>query len=194
MDKETVIKCYKAALNCTGLGAELDKLYNYYPGYDYYRMAFYLSLGTKPEVVVELGTQYARCAAHFAAGRITTKVVTIDHEDCMKNNLFLDYPNIYPYQGGSCDPSMLSKVEDKSVDILFCDTQHQTDWVLYEIDHWMPKLKPGALILIDDLREMPDLMIKLPFKTKGTLVGIHTGPVTVPENIIDIGFGYAIVD
>ncbi|MHC4214286.1 MAG: CmcI family methyltransferase [Planctomycetota bacterium] len=194
MDKETLLRIAGKAMNLKGLNfiKELDDLYKEAPGYDYYRFAYFLAQETQPEVIVELGTQGARCSAHFAAGAPTAKVITIDGNDCSKSEPLSLYPNITFIQGQSCAEEVVNQVEDNSVDICFADTQHQTGHVLEEMRVWSRKMKKGALWLIDDLWEMPDLIEKIDLPVKGTLVGMHTCQVNVPENIVDVGFGYAI--
>lgn len=194
MDEKTLLELAEEARRMKGqaLTPELDKLYNRTQGFEYYRLAYLLSLKTKPDVVLELGTQYARCSAHFAAGNPSAKVYTVDAMDCTNNELFFDYKNITFLQGQSYDKAVVDKLEDNSIDIAFADTQHQTGHVLEEIKAWAPKMKKGALWLIDDLREMPDLIKEMQFEIKGTLVGLHTCQVQVAENVVDVGFGYAI--
>ncbi len=39
---------------------------------------------------------------------------------------------------------------DRSIDILFIDACHETDAVLRDVDGWIPKLAPGAIVAGDD--------------------------------------------
>lgn len=180
------------ALTTKDIVPYLDFLYGIEPGCDYYRLAYFLAREMHPDIIVELGTQYARCTAHFAAGAPDARVITIDVVDCSKGDVFSQYPNITPIQSRSDNTRTLERFEDGTIDICFADTLHQTGHVLHEIEVWTPKMKPGGVWLIDDLREMPDLIVALPFAVKGTLVGLHTVSVEIPQNVVDVGFGYAI--
>jgi predicted O-methyltransferase YrrM len=49
------------------------------------------------------------------------------------------------------DSSLASSLfSDRSIDMLFIDACHETDAVLDDIDGWIPKLAPGAIIAGDD--------------------------------------------
>ena len=163
-------------------------------GFEYYRLAYFLAHEMQPEIIVELGTQYAQCAAHFAAGSPDSRVVTIDCLDVRQQPLFehslLDrYPNIELMIYHSTDSEVLAQFEEHSIGICFADTQHNTPHVLREIDLWTPKMIPGGVWLIDDLREMPDLFEQLPFEVKQRVFGLHTNPLPWPDQ----EFAYALI-
>lgn len=181
------------ALQIEHVDPYLDHLYGIYPGCDYYRLAYLLARELKEGVIVELGTQYARCAAHFAAASEDVQVYTIDVEEC--SGTVRHYDNLTFIRARTEKAETAAPFEDGSVDICFADSTHNAGHVLREIEAWTPKMTPGALWLFDDLREMPDLLPLLPFEVKGTLPGIHTTPVGPKGNqrIEEVGFGYAFV-
>lgn len=183
------------ALSLRRINPYLDRMYDSFPGFDYYRLAYVLAMHMRPEIVVELGTQYARCTAHFAAGAPDARVITIDCDDVWRQELFeydvqWYYPNVETWRGNSCDPVLAAMFEDESIDICFADSAHTTEHVMKEVEVWTPKMKRGAVWLIDDFLLMPDLLERLPFTTKGIVKGLHTNPVQWPDQ----EFGYALVD
>lgn len=173
----------------------LDRMYNSFPGFDYYRFAYLLAQYLQPDIIVELGTQYARCTAHFAAGAPEARVVTIDCDDVWRQELFeydvqMYCPNVEIVRGNSTFPVTAARFEDETIGICFADSLHTEDHVLREIEVWTPKMVQGGVWLIDDFKLMPNLLEMLPFEVKGIIKGLHTNPVQWPDQ----EFGYAIVD
>lgn len=204
MDEKTLKKLIDLALAYSGkpLDPILDVYYNRVkvPGfiYDYYRLAYFLAREMQPEVIVELGTQYAQCTAHFAAGAPNARVVTVDHlKDIDKHPLFrrdaLDiYPNIELLYDDTASPEAAARFEEGTIGICFSDALHTTEHVLKEVAVWTPKMSDGAVWLFDDFLLMPDLMEKLPFEIKGLAPGLHREPKKRTGRP-DLLFGYAIV-
>ncbi len=149
--------------------------------FNYLRFLYYVTKGVSSKLSVELGTCTGRGTAHLAAG--SKRVVTIDPE---LHGAFPDntapYGNIEYVPTRSDDPTTLGKFADKSIDVLFIDSMHATDYCLKEVRLWTPKMVPGGIILLDDLDMMPGVLDGLPFDTKGYLDGLHIE-----------GFGYAVV-
>lgn len=181
------------ALTVGELDPYLDKLYGKHPGYDYYRFCYFLAQAMKPAIIVELGTQYGYCLCHFAAGAPKARVISIDTDDCTRHDWFAHdfkehYPNAELQRGRSEEQSTADRFEDGSVGIVFLDTTHTYQQVLAEVKVWTPKIAPGGVLLIDDLREMPDLLPMLPFERKAIVMGLHTNPHTYPDQ----RFAYAL--
>ena len=196
MDEKTILRLAKQALALKGINPYLDQMYDRFPGFDYYRFAYLLARAMKPKIIMELGTQYARCTAHFAAGAPKAKVYTVDtmknlrEQDLFEHEVQEHYPNIEIVYSDSRSPELAARFEDESIGILFCDSLHTYAHVLREIEVWTPKLIKGGVLLIDDLREMPDLLDKISFKVKGKLIGLHWNPIQWPDQ----EYSYAIVD
>jgi len=203
MDEKTLKKLIDHAWNYSGkpLDPFLDTCYNRSPKgytYDYYRLAYFLAKAMQPRVIVELGTQYAQCTAHFAAGAPDARVITIDHlEHLTEHELFRRdalerYPNIEVLWAGTTDPEMAEKFEDRLIGICLSDALHTTEHVLKEVELWTPKMHEGAVWLFDDFLLMPDLMERLPFEIKGLAPGLHKEPEHITGRP-DLLLGYAIV-
>jgi predicted O-methyltransferase YrrM len=196
MDEPTLWMLIGKALSTRSINPYLDRMYDAYPGFDYYRLAYVLAKAMKPDVIVELGTQYARCTAHFAAGAPSARVLTIDNaehlqeEELFEHDVREHYPNIELVYADSRDPELAGQFEDKSISIVFADSLHTEKHVLEEIEVWTPKIVRRGVWLIDDFRLMPRLLELLPFKVKGIVKGLHTNPIEWPDQ----EFGYAIVD
>jgi len=45
---------------------------------------------------------------------------------------------------------MAQQVPDESLDLVFIDATHEYKWVLSDLTHWYPKLKPGGVMLGHD--------------------------------------------
>jgi predicted O-methyltransferase YrrM len=179
----------------------LDTCYNRAPAgytYDYYRLAYFLAQAMQPEIIVELGTQYAQCTAHFAGGAPQARVVTVDYlQDITEHPLFRRdalerYPNIEVLWADSADRDTAARFEDGSIGICFSDALHKTEHVLKEVAVWTPKMHEGSVWLFDDFLLMPDLLEQLPFKVKGIAPGLHKEPAAITGRP-DLLFGYAIV-
>lgn len=196
MNERTLRSLIGRALTLDGINPYLDEMYDRFPGFDYYRFAYLLARSMKPDIIVELGTQYARCTAHFAAGAPEAKVITVDNmkdlraQDLFEHDVQEHYPNIEIVYADSADPELIATFEDESIDICFADSLHTADHVWREIVAWTPKIKIGGVWLIDDFRHCPELFPMLPFKKKAIVKGLHTNPVQWPDQ----GFGYAIVE
>jgi hypothetical protein len=46
----------------------------------------------------------------------------------------------------------LARFEDESIDVLHLDGLHTEDAVRHDVDSWLPKLRPGGLLLLHDVR------------------------------------------
>lgn len=165
----------------------LDALYAP-PEYVYYRFLYSLARALQPEIMVELGVCAGQGSAHLAAGNPSGRVLSIDPE---LHGGFADntqpYTNIEFIQTRSDDPALLSRIADHSIGLLFIDSVHAKDYVLREYTLWRPKMKPGGLILFDDLNLNPgmrEVLPSLPEAVKGLLPGLHA----------DFGFGYVLVE
>jgi predicted O-methyltransferase YrrM len=104
---------------------------------------------SKAKVIVEIGTHKGLTTCYLgAAAKVTGgHVYTYDPNDewCQRPNInkFPELPiSVFIQKGTDC------QVED--IDFLFCDGFHEKVYVLEEIDHFLPRLKDGAIIYFHD--------------------------------------------
>lgn len=139
----------------------LDGLFNLADTAIYYRFIYHLMKRLKPSVAVELGVCTGRCTAHMAAACPECQVIGIDPDPnphCL-GEIVVRYPNIELWRYLSLDQVMvLNCVNDQTVDLCLIDTTHTIDQVMAEYNAWLPKMKPGGIILIDDISENPSIM------------------------------------
>ena len=124
----------------------------------YYRVFADLARYMQPKLVIELGTNSGVGALHFKHGCPEAKVITVDIKLSYKQKLIAEQGVIHPV-ADAVDYAKL--VDDGSVDILFIDTNNctfdedpQVSYTLLteELEAWLPKMKPGGIILFDDIR------------------------------------------
>lgn len=129
------------------LKLEFDKKAAYYP------FLYLLSLFIKPSLVVELGTgRTAISAMHLALASPEAKVITIDTSSV---DLPTGYPNNLEVLRGH-SVSLAEKISD-GIDILFIDTDHTYDTTTKELSLYVPKVKPGGVVLMDDIHLGQDM-------------------------------------
>lgn len=198
MTEKVIERLVKKALALHGkpFDPEVDPYYSRDEGYNYsyHRLAYLAARYMNPEIIVELGTQYACCTAHFAAGAPKARVVTIDCIDVFRQELFFreipdKFPNIEFAIANSTGFDIVNSFDPESIGIVYADSLHTEKHVMHEIETWTPKMKDGALWLIDDLRLMPELFDMLPFRVKRIVPGLHQ-ETTWPDQ----QFCYAIVE
>lgn len=120
----------------------------------YYSLLFYVAKEFKPNVMVEIGTDEGIGTVHLALGNPKGKVHTIDiREECRGflegYSFYKDIDNVEIITGDS--QNVVSNFSDEQIDMLFIDGDHtyegeKRDYVLY-----LPKVKKGSIILIDDI-------------------------------------------
>jgi len=114
----------------------------------YYRFFYHLSKLTQPDLSVELGTNHGVAAACLAISNPAGKVITLDIE---YRDIFegCELSNIEFLRQNSLDKVPLK--ENKVIDLLFIDTSSKGSQNLNEFMHWLPYVKPGGIIFIDDI-------------------------------------------
>lgn len=137
--------------------AVLDEMFDTYADngwsnrYDsplYYRFLYRLSQAFPGLTMVELGAREARASLHFLKGG-GAKVVGIDI-NCIHDPKHVAGFNYVPLSYASTSEQALASV-DELVDIVFIDTDHTYETTAKEFELWRPKVKPGGLILFDDI-------------------------------------------
>ena len=103
--------------------------------------------------IVELGTCTGGSTSHFAAGT-TGKVISVDIEsrpDTIER--LKSFGNIELIVGNTRDPSLAWQISKRGpIDILFIDTDHNAEQVIIELSLYGPLVRPGGIILFDDIR------------------------------------------
>ncbi len=157
MDKVGFLGVVKRAFDMDTRPEWLAKMVDRPSSFRYYRVFVTLARYMQPELIVELGTNKGTGALHFKHGCPEAKVITVDIYVSANDNLLAEH-GIYHPISDSADYASL--VDDGRVDILFIDTNScaaENPQVSYgriteEIEAWLPKMKPGGIILFDDIR------------------------------------------
>lgn len=131
----------------------------------YWRMFYWLCKKLRPRLTVELGAWQATCAAHMAACR-EGMVYTIDHHtdpgDEVHREFALEadgqYPNLNYLRGWTWD---VADQVPSGIDILFIDSWHHYDKAMKDWDAYRPKLSVPALVVGDDICNMPPILYNM---------------------------------
>jgi glycosyltransferase involved in cell wall biosynthesis/predicted O-methyltransferase YrrM len=141
-----------------GLGAWTEHIY----------FAYDLIAQLKPAVVVELGTDrgesyFAFCQS-VAENETTTRSFAIDHwqgdphagsydettfNDVESHNR--SYYSSFSTLLQSTFDEALPRFADKSIDLLHLDGHHTEEAVWHDLRSWLPKLRPGGILLMHDV-------------------------------------------
>ncbi len=130
----------------------LDALYGIGgPCGPYYRFLYHLAVKMKPSLVVELGSYRGGSTAHLAAGAKCAVLAVEPYPQPQLSGVVKQYPNIDWRQDESLSKAVLDSVADQSVDLCFIDTVHTEEFAVPEYAAWSPKMKPGGIMLYDDI-------------------------------------------
>ena len=115
----------------------------------YYNLFIWLAKETKPNSIVELGTNKGLAALAFRIGSPTAEIRTVDIVELPGVGERMKKHNIKFFKS---DASAYAKnVSDNSVDILFLDANHYWGSALKDFFTWYHKVKKGGIILLDDI-------------------------------------------
>lgn len=145
------------------------------PSHDtYHHFMFAWVQKTQPRLIVETGTDRGISAAHFAVGCPSAKVVSIDiRRECTAILDAFGFPNVETITANSVD--VASRFDDQSIDLLLLDSLHTYDHVMKEIELYVPKMREGTVVFMDDIAqdaEMGRAWRDLAYP-KRSLVGVH---------------------
>ena len=119
----------------------------------YYDLLYYVAKELPSDLIVELGTCTGGSTSHFAAGS-TGKVISLDIEsrpDTIER--LKPFDNIELIVGNTRDPALAWQICKRGpIDILFIDTDHTAEQVIIELSLYGPLVRPGGIILFDDIR------------------------------------------
>ncbi len=124
---------------------------------DYYRFFYQLNKHLKLKLCVELGTNLGVTAACLALGNPEGRVVSLDVvnkiklKGCIQPNIeYLVQDSLAPIPKGI-----------KDIDLLFIDTSSKGTQNKKEYDHWLPSIRKGGLVFIDDIFIAKDINGKI---------------------------------
>lgn len=117
---------------------------------DYNRFLYELTRFYRPAVMVETGTDRGRSAAHMACGNRLGRVFTLDIDPaCSAEARGLEWANVITWTGESL--ALVDRFPSDSIDLLYLDSLHTYEHTKAEWEAFKPKLRKGALVLIDDI-------------------------------------------
>lgn len=101
--------------------------------------------------IVEIGTHWGLTTLYLAeaALQVGGHVTTYDPYDYGQAATFDKYPNL-PI---TFHLAKAIESQDTDIDFLFVDGFHEKHLVLEELEHFMPRLAPGALVVFHDTKE-----------------------------------------
>lgn len=114
---------------------------------------------TEP-VVLELGVRSGNSTAAFlaAANLVDGHVWSVDIGLHQAPGWWWQTGRWSPIVGNDLDPTVLARLP-QSVDVLFIDTSHAYDHTLAELRTYVPRVKPGGVVLCHDTElEAPELV------------------------------------
>jgi predicted O-methyltransferase YrrM len=113
----------------------------------------------EPELVVELGIDEGDNVAHFANGCSKSKIYGIDvHKDweypsTRCKTVEKTFPNFTYLRGWTWDKLHDIERLGKPIDILFIDSWHEPDYLIRDWNDFHKLLRPGSLVMVDDLHD-----------------------------------------
>lgn len=110
-------------------------------------------------MVVDLGAGSGTTAAAVFAERpaafVTTFDINADNVNWARQFIETSHPEATMWIGQVMDSAAAARIfADASVDLLLVDSSHEYDHTVAEIDAWLPKLGPGALVWFHDYAGM----------------------------------------
>lgn len=128
----------------------------------YYGFLYHVVNHYRPKCVLEIGTDKGDSAAHMAAGCADTTVITVDQaaSDTITERL-RPFPNAVFCHWNVNDVEGLPRYlrEFGEFDIFFQDGEHSGSQVSGEWAHYVPLVRSGGLIIMDDI-SLPDCGIR----------------------------------
>lgn len=150
--KEVIAECATDCTKPTGVNT-IDHFYHQYATSsqvidfpNYYR--FLYKIGKYVNKYVELGCYKGWAAMHMVQFGADAHIVDVDNGLCSEA---VEHKNITFYQRRSVDPSLISRFDDKSIDVLLIDSDHTYQTTKDEYHFWHNKVRDGGLILFDDI-------------------------------------------
>jgi len=150
MDRERFLEIVENAKRVDDRPTVLKNLVRRPKSFHYYKLFVHLACAMNPELIVELGCAAGTGALHFKHGAPQARVITVDIKMAKLTRDRLDAHDI---ERVICDSTEYAKqIEDGTVDICFIDADHTYQAFKADTEAWLPKMKPGGIILFDDVR------------------------------------------
>ncbi|MBC8066388.1 MAG: class I SAM-dependent methyltransferase [Chlorobia bacterium] len=126
------------------------------PSNPYYDLLYWVANDFKPSLTVELGTCTGGSTSNLAAGSENQVIsIDVDIRPGARERLAI-FPNIELIHGDTRDPTLAANVAQCGpIDLLFIDTDHVAEQVKAEMSLYGSLVRPGGLILLDDIRMHP---------------------------------------
>ncbi len=116
----------------------------------FHRFLFAWAQRIKPKLIVETGSDRGYSGSHLALGWPSARVVSIDIRSVCSDHLnAFHHPNVETITDDSL--AVADQFEDNSIDLLFLDSAHTCAHVSKEIELYVPKVRAGAVVFIDDI-------------------------------------------
>jgi predicted O-methyltransferase YrrM len=132
-------------------------------GNPYYGFLYHLAKAMGPCKILEIGTDKGDSACYLAASRADNKVITIDQADSpVIHERIAPFPNIDFWHRNVNDMSLpqdLVNAFGEPFDLFFEDGEHSGGQVSGEWANYVPLVKSGGLIIMDDI-SLPDCGIR----------------------------------
>jgi cephalosporin hydroxylase len=115
-----------------------------------------LLVETRPDLIIETGTQYGGSALFYAsvfdllgAG----EVVTIDIDTSEVHDAVRWHPRVSVVEGSSTDPAVVESVRERANGrrtMLILDSDHKQEHVARELRMWSDVVSPGCYLVVED--------------------------------------------
>lgn len=110
--------------------------------------------------ILELGTRTGNSTAAFLHAlqiRKTGRLLSVDVDTAQVPDDWWDLTYWTFLRGSDQDPLIIEAVQAESPwDILFIDTSHTYDHTLFELECYVPLVRPGGVVLLHDTQVMND--------------------------------------
>ena len=100
--------------------------------------------------ILELGVAEGYAISLMAEWFTNSKIVGIDIIDKCHNYVSQYYKNIQYIQCDGYCTETVNRFEDNTFDYIIEDGPHTAETQLFAITYWLPKLKPGGKLIIED--------------------------------------------
>ena len=135
-------------------------------GRDTYKIYWSIGRAFKPESYLEIGVRFGHSIVSMAKGSQQLKTVFgFDNELDVQNGLKFAEVKIRPlvadFKLAKADTQTLATLDITPVDIAHVDGMHTYDGVRHDCELALSALKPGGLLLIDDVGGNSDIQVRL---------------------------------
>lgn len=165
---------------------ELPTLQNPH-NYPYYGFLYHVAKAIGPANILEIGTDKGDSACHMAAARADNLIITVDQaaSDTITERI-RPFPNLSFWHENVNDLSLPGRLAAAGLcpfDLFFEDGEHSGSQVSGEWAHYVPLVRSGGLIIMDD--------INLPTGIRQFWDAITWPKIELPH-LHDTGFGVVV--